>query len=205
VGRTGEIGMMVIQREESVAAGTRRIEAVTGERALATLQHYRQLVRGAAAQARTQEDTLEESIGKLVERAASAEREVDDLRLKLASQAGGSGAEEIEVEGVLIVRQLVEDLEGGGMRQLVDEIKNRIGSGIVVLGSQHGGKAALAIGVTDDLTDRVGAGDIVKKLAPVMGGGGGGHRGLAQAGGPDAAKVTSALDQSPELIGDLLQ
>ncbi|NKB89782.1 MAG: alanine--tRNA ligase [Acidobacteria bacterium] len=206
VARTGEIGMMAIQREESVAAGTRRIEAVTGERAVAALQHYRQLVRGAATRARTQEDTLEESIGKLVDRAASAEREVEDLRLKLASQGGGAGdSDEVEVAGIRVVRQLVQDLDGGGMRQLVDEVKNRIGSGIVVLGSQRGGKAALAVGVTDDLTDRIGAGDIVNRVAPVMGGGGGGHKGMAQAGGPDAAKVTAALEQSPELIGDLLE
>jgi len=207
VDRTGEIGLMVIQREESVAAGTRRIEAVTGEKALATLQRYRGLVRGAAARARTQEDTLPESVGKLVDRAAAAERATDELRLKLAAQQAGDagGADEFEVAGVRVVRQLVEDLDAGGMRRLVDDLKNRLGSGIVVLGSRRDGKGTLVVGVTDDLTERVGAGDIIKQLAPVMGGGGGGGRSLAQAGGPDAAKVSDALDQSPELIGNLLQ
>jgi alanyl-tRNA synthetase len=207
VERTGEIGLLAIHREESVAAGTRRIEAVTGEKAIESLQHYRDLVRGAAARVRGHEDTLQENIGKLVDRAASAEREADDLRLKLAAQQAGEGdgADEFEVEGVQVVRQLVDDLDAGGMRRLVDELKNRLGSGIVVVGSRRDGKGALVVGVTDDMVERVGAGDIVNKLAAVMGGGGGGHRGLAQAGGPDAAKVSDALDQSPELITSLLQ
>ncbi len=208
VGRTGEIGLVVIQREESVAAGTRRIEAVTGEKAVAALQRYREVVRGAAAQLRAQEDTLEENIGKLVDRASSAERESEALRLKLAAQQAGDGdggGDEFEVAGIKVVRQLVEDLDAGGMRALVDELKNRMGSGIVVLGSRRDGKASLVVGVTADVAERVGAGDIVNALAPVMGGGGGGHRTLAQAGGPDAAKVTNALDQSPELIANLLQ
>jgi alanyl-tRNA synthetase len=207
VGRTGEIGLVVIQREESVAAGTRRIEAVTGEKAIAALQRYREVVRQAASQLRAQEDTLEENIGKLVDRASSAEREAEALRLKLASQQAGDGGggEEFEVAGIKVVRQLVEGLDAGGMRALVDELKNRLGSGIVVLGSSRDGKASLVVGVTPDVAERVGAGDIVNALAPVMGGGGGGHRTLAQAGGPDAAKVTDALSQSPELIANLLE
>jgi len=207
VDRTGEIGLVAIQREESVAAGTRRIEAVTGEKAVAALQRYREVVRGAAGQLRAQEDTLEENISKLVDRASSAEREVEALRLKLAAQQAGDegGGDEFEVAGVKVIRRLVEDLDAGGMRALVDELKNRLGSGVVVLGSRRDGKASLVVGVTADVAERVGAGDIVNKLASVMGGGGGGHRTLAQAGGPDAAKVSDALDQSPELIADLLQ
>ena len=207
VDRTGEIGLVLIVREESVAAGTRRIEAVTGERAVAALQRYREVVRGAAAQLRAQEDTLQENIGKLMLRVSGAEREVEALRLKLATQGAGDGggADEFEVAGIKVVRKLVEDLDASGMRALVDEFKNRLGSGIVVLGSRRDGKASLVVGVTPDIAERVGAGDIVNELAPVMGGGGGGHRTLAQAGGPDAAKVSDALDQSPELIANLLQ
>jgi alanyl-tRNA synthetase len=207
VDRTGEIGLVLIQHEESVAAGTRRIEAVTGEKAIVALQRYRQVVRRAAAQLRAQEDTLEENIGRLVDRASGAEREADALRLKLAAQQAGDagGVDEFEVDGIKVVRQLVEDLDAGGMRTLVDELKNRLGSGIVVLGSRRAGKASLVVGVTWDIAERIGAGDIVNKLARVIGGGGGGHRTLAQAGGPDAAKVSDALDQSPELISNLLQ
>jgi alanyl-tRNA synthetase len=207
VGRTGEIGMLVIQREESVAAGTRRIEALTGAQALAALQQYRDTVRQAAERLKAPEDGLADNLGRLLERASTAEREVEDLRLRLAARQAGDGADEgaLEIEGVTVVRQHVEDLDAGGMRSLVDELKNRIGSGVVVLGASRGGKAALVVGVTRDLAERIGAADVVNGLAPVMGGGGGGHAELAQAGGPDAAKVSAALDHAPEVIADLLK
>jgi alanyl-tRNA synthetase len=205
VGRTGEIGALVIQHEESVASGTRRIEAVTGDAALATMQHYRDLVRSAAARAKAPEEQLVESIERLAERAGSAEREAEQLRLKLASQAAASAADEAtEVAGLRVLTREVEGLDAGGLRNLVDELKAKVGSGVVVLGMRAGGKAQLVVGVTSDVTDRVGAGDVVRALAPIVGGGGGGRPEMAQAGGPDASKVSDALQKAPKLIGDLL-
>ena len=207
VERTGEIGMFVIHKEESVAAGTRRIEAVTGQEAVQALQHYRSLVRVAAAHARTPEEELPESIERLLGRAHRAERQLEELRVRMASQQASadlhSGA--VEVAGVLVVRRQVEGLDASGLRKLADELKSRVGSGVVVLGSANGGKATLVVGVTDDVCARVGAGDIVRELAPLVGGGGGGHPAMAQAGGPDASKVSDALEKAPELIAKLLE
>ncbi len=207
VGRTGEIGTFVIQREESVAAGTRRIDAVTGLEALRMMQGYRDAVRSAAARLKSPAEGLGESLERLVERAHGAERELEQLRLRLASEQAGSGIEDgsVEVSGVRLVCQRVTGLDAAGMRMLADELKNRLVSGIVVLGAERDGKASLVVGVTPDVVDRVGAGEIVRDLARIVGGGGGGKRELAQAGGPDATKVGDALEKAPELIAELLQ
>ena len=207
VGRTGEIGAFVVQREESVGAGIRRIEAVTGELALRMLQHYRELVRDAAGRMRTPEDRLPDSVGRLVQRTQDAEREVERLSLKLASHEAGSDvdADVIEVEGVRVLRREVEGLEASGLRNLVDELKAKVGSGVVVVGMRSGGKASLVVGTTADLASRIAASDVIRAIAPIVGGGGGGHRELAQAGGPEAGKVTEALERTPKLIADLLQ
>ncbi len=207
VGRTGEIGGLAIQREESVGAGVRRIEAVTGDSAVRTLQHYRGLVRDAAVRMRIPEDALVDSVGKLVQRAQEAERELERLRLRLASQQAGSDVDTdaVEVEGVRVLRREVDGLDASGMRNLVDELKSKIGSGVIVLGMRTKGKAALVVGVTADLTARIGADAVIGAVAPIIGGGGGGHRELAQAGGPEAGKVTEALERAPELIAELLQ
>ena len=207
VGRTGEIGAFVVQREESVGAGIRRIEAVTGAPALRALQHYRELVRDAAGRMRTPEDRLPESVGKLVQRTHEAERDVERLRLKLASQEAGGDVETdvVEVEGVKVLRRVVEGLDASGLRNLVDELKTKVGSGVVVVGMRSNAKAALVVGITADLAPRIAASDVIRAIAPIVGGGGGGHRELAQAGGPEAGKVSEALERAPELIAELLQ
>ncbi len=207
VGRTGEIGAFVVQREESIGAGIRRIEAVTGEPALRLLQHYRGLVRDAAGRMRTPEDQLADGVEKLVQRTYDAEREVDRLRLRLASQEAGSDvdADVIEVDGVRVLRREVEGLDASGLRNLVDELKAKVGSGVVVVGLRNDAKAALVVGVTADLVARIDASEVIRMIAPIVGGGGGGHRELAQAGGPEAGKVSEALKRAPELIAELLQ
>ncbi len=207
VGRTGEIGALVIQREESVGAGIRRIEAVTGESALRSLQHYRGLVRDAAGRMKLPEDGLADSVGKLVQRAQDAERELERLRLRLASEQAGSDVEAdvVEVEGVRVLRREVEGLDASGLRNLVDELKSKVGSGVVVVGMRSDAKAALVVGVTADVASRLGADQVIRAVAPIVGGGGGGHPQLAQAGGPEAGKVSEALERAPELIAELLQ
>ncbi len=207
VGRTGEIGAFVVQREESIGAGTRRIEAVTGEPALRMLQHYRGLVRDAAGRMRTPEDSLPEGVAKLVRRTQEAEREVERLRLRLASQEAGSDVDSdvVELDGVRVLRRVVEGLDASGLRNLVDELKAKVGSGVVVVGMKGEAKASLVVGVTADLAPRIDAGEVIRAIAPIIGGGGGGHRELAQAGGPEAGKVSEALERAPKLIAELLQ
>ena len=111
----------------------------------------------------------------------------------------------IEVEGVRVLRREVEGLEASGLRNLVDELKAKVGSGVVVVGMRSGGKASLVVGTTADLASRIAASDVIRAIAPIVGGGGGGHRELAQAGGPEAGKVTEALERTPKLIAELLQ
>ena len=207
VGRTGEIGAFIVQREESIGAGTRRIEAVTGEPALRMLQHYRGLVREVAGRMRTPEDRLADDVEKLVQRAHKAEREVERLRLRLASREAGSDvdADVVEIDGVRVLRREVEGLDASGLRNLVDELKAKLGSGVVVVGLRNDTKAALVVGVTADLAARIGASDVIRVIAPIIGGGGGGHRELAQAGGPEAGKVSEALKRTPKLIAELLE
>ena len=171
------------------------------------LQHYRGLVRDAAGRMRTPEDQLADGVEKLVQRTYDAEREVDRLRLRLASQEAGSDvdADVIEVDGVRVLRREVEGLDASGLRNLVDELKAKVGSGVVVVGLRNDAKAALVVGVTADLVARIDASEVIRMIAPIVGGGGGGHRELAQAGGPEAGKVSEALKRAPELIAELLQ
>ena len=219
VSRTGEIGGLVIQREESVAAGTRRIEAVTGRAALQATQRYRDLVRRAASGVKASEDQLPDHVERLVQRAQQAERAAEQLRLELAAERaqaslraaeGGFGGTEtagegsVQVDGVHLLRQRVDGLDPAGMRNLADELKESLGSGIVVLASRQGAKAGFVVGVTADLTARVGAGDLVRRLAAIVGGGGGGKPGLAQAGGPDGERLEEALEKAPEILAELL-
>ncbi len=206
VERTGQIGPFLIVREESVAAGTRRIEALTGESAVQALQRYRRTVRDTAARLRAPEEGVVESVQRLSARTQEVERELEALRVKVASQEAGRelGAAE-RVGDVAIVRREVDGLDAAGMRALADDLKRRLGSGVVVLAARRDGKASLVVGVTSDLAGRLPAGEVVRRLASILGGGGGGHGELAQAGGPDAAKVADALERVPQVIRDLLE
>ncbi len=206
VARTGEIGTFVVTREESVAAGTRRIEAITGEGAIDALQRQRAVLRRVMSDVQSGEEDLHEHVEAIVQRAKAAERENEELRLRLAAQTagGGDGEDSIEVDGVDVVRREVDGLDAAGMRNLADSMKNKLGSGIVVLGARNDGKAQIVVGVTKDLTARIKAGDVVRELAAVVGGGGGGNPEMAQAGGPDASRLGDALDQTAEVVARIL-
>ena len=206
VARTGEIGIFVIVKEESVAAGTRRIEAITGATAVESLQRQRGMLRRVMAELKTSEEEVPDSVGRLLTRVRAAERDTEELRVRLASQATAAGVDDhvVEVEGIKLLRREVEDLDAGGLRLLADSMKNEIGSGIVVLGACRDGKAHIVVGVTADLSDRIKAGDIVGSLARLVGGGGGGKPEMAQAGGPDGSRLPAALEKAPEIINELL-
>jgi len=206
VERTGEIGTFVITKEESVAAGTRRIEAITGEAAFESLQRQRGLLRQVMADLQAGEDELHNHLDSLQQRLKAAERDNEQLRVRIASEAtsGGDGEDPVDVDGVSVWVREVEGLDPNGLRSLADGMKAKLGSGVVVLGARREGKAQLIVGVTADLAPKLSASEVVAGLAPMVGGGGGGSHEMAQAGGPTVDGLPEALRKAPEVVGGLL-
>jgi alanyl-tRNA synthetase len=197
VERTGEIGLIHLTSESASAAGVRRIEALTGDGARAFLAAQDQRMRDLAAALKTKPDEVVARVGTLVEERRALERQVAELKKQIALGAGaGESGGEIETIGnVKYLARRVEGLNPKDLRGLVDNGKQQVGSGIVaIVGITEDGKAGLAIGVTDDLTDTYSAVDLVRIGAAAVGGkGGGGRPDMAQAGGPDGAKADDAI------------
>jgi alanyl-tRNA synthetase len=204
VERTGDIGLCTVTGERGVAAGVRRIEAVTGRGAVELVQQRTRLANDLAGRYQTSFEQLPELLEKRERQLSELENEVKTLKHKLAS--GDVGVEEIreEVEGVMVLARRAPEMSPAELRNLADTMRQKLGSGVVVLGMESGGKATLLVAVTDDVTDRVKAGDLVRELATVVGGRGGGKPTLAQAGGPDAAKLDEALAKAPEQVKVLI-
>jgi alanyl-tRNA synthetase len=209
-GATGEIGVLKLMGESSVSSGVRRVEAVSGMGALnefrrgyETAQLAAQL--GGASEA-TPADALRHRFSVQEEEIKRLRRELDQARMKSAASSVASAADQaIEIKGVKVLSQRVAALDRGQMRTLVDNLRGKLGSGVVVLGSAaEDGKVALIVGVTKDLTGRVQAGKIVGQIAQRVGGSGGGRPDLAEAGGKDAAQLDAALASAPEVVGGLL-
>jgi alanyl-tRNA synthetase len=207
---TGEIGVLKLMGESSVSSGVRRVEAVSGMGALnefrrgyETAQLAAQL--GGASEA-TPADALRQRFSVQEEEIKRLKRELDQARMKSAASSVASAADQaIEIKGVKVLSQRVAALDRGQMRTLVDNLRGKLGSGVVVLGSAaEDGKVALIVGVTKDLTGRVQAGKIVGQIAQRVGGSGGGRPDLAEAGGKDAAQLDAALASAPEVVGGLL-
>ena len=191
--RTGDIGLFKIVVETGVAGGVRRIEAVTGEQALAWVQDTDELLQRLAETLRVSPDNLAMKVDQLNERVRDQEKEIERLEQRLATQAGRSLLDEArEVAGV---RCLATRVEGGGkgLRETLDQLKNQLGSGVIVLAAVEESKVQLVAGVTKDLTDRLSAGDLVNHVASQVGGRGGGRPDFAQAGGKDPSAVPEAL------------
>jgi len=204
VERTGDIGLCTVTGERGVAAGVRRIEAVTGRGAVELVQERTRLANDLAGRYQTSFEQLPELLDKRDRQLSELEKEVKNLKHKLAS--GDVGVAEIreDVEGVTVLARRAPEMSPGELRNLADTMRQKLGSGVVVLGMESGGKATLLVAVTDDVTDRVKAGDLVRELAVVIGGRGGGKPNLAQAGGPDAAKLDEALAKAPEQVKALI-
>ena len=201
-GATGEIGVVKLVGESSVASGVRRVEAVTGVGALEEFRRGFEVARvvpgGAAA--------LKEKLAADEEEIRRLRRELDALRLKAASASVSGAAEEaVSVKGVKVLARRVDGVEKAQMRELVDGLRGKLGSGVVVLGAGSSeGKVTLIVGVTKDLTGRVQAGKIVGALAGMVGGRGGGRPDLAEAGGSDVAGLEGALGKAAEVVGEML-
>jgi len=195
VAQTGDIGLFKIVGEGAVAAGVRRIEALTGQAALDYMAGREGLLEAAAAELRTSAAELPQRVHALVEDRKRLEREIADLRRKLASGGAGAGPEPIKINGFNFLPIETEGMAPGDLKSLADEQKQKLGSGIVAIGNASPeGKLAIVVGVTADLTDRSNAVELVRIGAEAAGGkGGGGRPDLAQAGGPDGSKAKDAL------------
>jgi alanyl-tRNA synthetase len=193
-GASGEIGLVKLLSEGGVSSGVRRVEAVTG---LGALGEFRRGLQ--AEELHTKLSAQEEEIKKL-------RRDLDQARMKSAAASVSSAAgEAVAVEGIQVLAKRVDSLDRGQLRTLVDNLRNKLGSGIVILGSaQEDGKVALIAGVTKDLTDRVPAGRIITVLAPKVGGKGGGKPDTAEGGGSDVSALNAALASAPDMIRELL-
>ncbi len=203
---TGEIGLFKILSETSVAAGMRRIEAVTGEEALAHVQETEALLEDILRALGTPLRDAPGQVEKLKEHIRDKDREIKALRQKLVrGGAEGVGEEVREVRGIKVLVQKRDGLVPSEARGLADALKGRIGSGVVILGAVTDGKAFLVVGVTKDLVGRISAADMIKGLAPIVGGGGGGRPDFAQAGGSKTGSLDAALVAVPGLVESLLR
>jgi len=203
---TGDIGLFAITEESGVAAGVRRIEAVTGLGAVRWVEAQRDALDSLVAALNTTPAQGVETVHKLLAENKRLGREVEQLKMKVAL-GGGTGARQdtaIDVDGVKLVTQKVEGLEKGALRGLSDSLRDRLGSGVVILASQSEDRVSLVVSVSKDLTTRVQAGRLVKELAPIVGGGGGGRPDFAEAGGKNPAKINELLEQAPMVLKALL-
>jgi alanyl-tRNA synthetase len=206
---TGDIGFFVITQESGVAAGVRRIEALTGSGAVTYFQHQRQALDRVLAALNTSPEQGVEIVQRLQADVKRLTREIEQLKMKAAlggGAAGGSSAQDDtrDVKGVKLVARRVSGLEKAALRGLSDSLRDRLGSGIVVLASENDGKVGLVVSVTRDLTSRIQAGRVVKELAPIVGGGGGGRPDFAEAGGKDPSKIDELISRTPQTIEALL-
>lgn len=193
VSRTGDIGLFKITSEGGVAAGVRRIEAVTGAAALAYLNGAEEQLKEAAGLVKGSRDNLLDKLSALVERNRQLEKELEQLKAKAASAAGNDlAASAVDVKGVKVLAARL-DLDGDALLALVDQLKNKLGRAVILLGGALEGKVTLVAGVTQDLTGQLKAGDLMKQAAAAVGGKGGGRPDMARGGGTDAAALEQAL------------
>ncbi|GHA98821.1 alanine--tRNA ligase [Modicisalibacter luteus] len=205
VTRSGDIGAFHILAETGIAAGVRRIEAVTGEGALDYFRDQEASLARLGERLKAKPEQVEERVESLIERNRTLEKELERLKAKLASAASSDMLADVnEVAGVKVLAKQVEGVSGKELRGLMDQLKNKLGSGILVLGAAEGSKVSLIAGVTDDLTSRIRAGELVNHVAAQVGGKGGGRADMAQAGGSDGAALPGALASVPEWVSSQL-
>ena len=199
---TGEIGLFKIVSETSIAAGMRRIEALSGEAALLHVQEEEDILQEILRMMNSPKKELVEQISKLRVSVKNMEKESKALRQKMANIRHQKDSQQIQtIQNISVLTQEVEGLSINELRELADSLKQKLGSGIVVLGTSEGKKAFIVITVTKDLTDRIKANDMIKKVAPLVGGGGGGRPDFAQAGGTNPDKIKAVLKN----IGSIIQ
>ncbi len=201
VRRTGDIGLFRIASEQGISSGIRRIEAVVGPRALQLIDRMSDQLSQVSELVRSKPEQLAEKTEALVARQRELEKELERLQSKLAAKAGGDLASQAEdMDGVKLVAARVEVADAKAMRELVDQLKNKLGSGLVIVAAELNGKVQLAAGVTRDLTGQFKAGDLVNAAAQEVGGKGGGKPDMAMAGGKDVSRIDAALAKAREWV-----
>jgi alanyl-tRNA synthetase len=202
VQRTGDIGLFKFRGESGVAAGVRRVEAMTGGGALDWIQEREQRLRQIGSTLKASEEETVERLERLLAQSRELERRLEKLQRDQAkSQSGDLLSQARERDGVKVLATRVDGLDDKALRELVDRLKEKLGSGVVALGASDGTKVTLIAAVTKDLTKRFHAGDLIKRIAPVVGGNGGGRPDFAQAGGKDPTRLDEALAMVYELVG----
>ncbi|WP_060508376.1 alanine--tRNA ligase [Pseudomonas sp. NBRC 111124] len=192
--RTGDISLFKIISEGGVASGVRRIEAVTGAAALAYLNAAEEQVKEAAQLVKGNRDNLIDKLSAVLERNRQLEKQLEQLQAKAASAAGDDLSNAaVEVKGAKVLAARLDGQDGKALLALVDQLKNKLGHAVILLGSEHEGKVVLVAGVTKDLSSQLKAGDLMKQAAAVVGGKGGGRPDMAQGGGVDVAALDQAL------------
>ncbi|MGE3466933.1 MAG: alanine--tRNA ligase [Pyrinomonadaceae bacterium] len=210
---TGDIGSFKITSDEAIASGVRRIRAITGFDAFERFRQDERLIDASLNALNTQRDNLPNAIAKLAEDLKRTRKEMEELKLKIAlgsqqsatSGQSPNGDESRDIAGIKILAKIVEGLDANGIRQLSDTLLARLKSGIVVLGRTDEGKVGIIVRVSDDLTGRVKAGNVIKEIAPIVGGRGGGKPDMAEGGGSEPGKLAEAIDASYETIERMLQ
>lgn len=192
--RTGDISLFKIISEGGVASGVRRIEAVTGAAALAYLNAAEEQVKEAAQLVKGNRDNLIDKLSAVLERNRQLEKQLEQLQAKAASAAGDDlSSAAVEVKGAKVLAARLDGQDGKALLALVDQLKNKLGHAVILLGSEHEGKVVLVAGVTKDLSSQLKAGDLMKQAAAAVGGKGGGRPDMAQGGGVDVAALDQAL------------
>jgi alanyl-tRNA synthetase len=204
---TGDIGLFKITSDESIASGVRRIRAITGMDAYERFREDEVLVDGLSSGLRTSRNDLPVTVTRLQEELRKARRETEELKLKIATGAAGAssnGDESREVAGIKVLAREASGLDAAAMRQLSDTLLARIKSGVVVLGRSSEGKVSLIVRTSADLTGKVPAGQVIKELAPIIGGRGGGKADMAEGGGNQPENLSAALEKSFEVVERLV-
>ena len=205
---TGDIGSFKIISDEAIASGVRRIRAITGFDAFERFRDDEKLIDASLGALNTQRDNLPNAIARLQEELKKTRKEMDELKLKIATgaigEAASGGDETKEINGVKVLGKVVEGLDANGTRQLSDTLLARLKSGVVIIGRADEGKVGLIVRVSDDLTGKVRAGDIIREIAPIVGGKGGGKADMAEGGGTEPEKLNEAIEASYVAIERML-
>lgn len=205
---TGDIGLFKITSDEAIASGVRRIRAITGPDAFERFREDERLIDASLGALNTQRDNLPNAIARLAEELKRTRKEMDELKLKIATgtigEASSNSDEAREIGGVKVLAKQVDGLDANGQRQLSDTLLARLKSGVVILGRSDEGKVSIIVRVSDDLTDRVKAGNVIREIVPIVGGKGGGRADMAEGGGTEPDKLAEAIDASYKVIEQML-